>query len=67
MLGLKVMRSTRTPPTRIVLGLWTGEISFWPIYGPLKGTYRDHRVTGALNFYKIRDFCILVMQMVLDV
>ena len=30
-----------------------------------KGTYRDHRVTGALNFHKIRDFCILVM--VLDV
>ena len=29
------------------------------------GTYRDHRVTGALNFHKIRDFCILVM--VLDV
>ena len=31
----------------------------------IKGTYRDHRVTGALNFHKIRDFCILVM--VLDV
>ena len=30
-----------------------------------KGTYRDHRVTGALNFHKTRDFCILVM--VLDV
>ena len=22
----------------------------------LKGTYRDQRVTGALNFHKIRDF-----------
>ena len=31
----------------------------------LKGTCRDHRVTGALNFHKIRDVCILVM--VLDV
>ena len=31
----------------------------------VKGTYRDHRVTGALNFHKTRDFGILVM--VLDV
>ena len=31
----------------------------------IKGTCRDHRVTGALNFHKIRDVCILVM--VLDV
>ena len=31
----------------------------------LKGTYRDHRVTSALNFHKIQDFCIFVM--VLDV
>ena len=31
----------------------------------IKGTYRDHRVTGALNFHKIRDFFILVM--VLDI
>ena len=34
-------------------------------YLQLKGTYRDHGVTGALNFHKILDFCILVM--VLDV
>ena len=31
----------------------------------IKATFRDHRVTGALNFHKIRDFCILVI--VLDV
>ena len=34
-------------------------------YIAIKGTYRDHRVTGALNFHKTRDFGILVM--VLDV
>ena len=27
----------------------------------IKGTYRDHKVTGALNVNKIREFCILVM------
>ena len=34
----------------------------WQLFpAEIKGTYRDHRVTGALNFHKIRDFCILVM------
>ena len=31
----------------------------------VKGTFRENRVIGALNFHKIRNFCILVM--VLDV
>ena len=31
----------------------------------LKGIFRDHSRDNALNFHKIRDFCILVM--VLDV
>ena len=31
----------------------------------IKGIFRDHSRDNALNFYNIRDFCILVM--VLDV
>ena len=31
------------------------------MFSKLKGTYRDHMVTGALNVHKIRDFFILVM------
>ena len=37
-----------------------------PFRTDFKGTYKDHRVTGALNFHKIRDLCILVM-VLLDV
>ena len=35
-----------------------------PYSGPqmnIKGIFRDHSHNNALNFHKIRDFCILVM------
>ena len=35
----------------------------WTVF--FKGRFRDHSRDNALNFHKIRDFCILVM--VLDV
>ena len=41
----------------------TSTLTFY--YGMKLKKGRDHRVTGALTFHKIRDFCILVM--VLDV
>ena len=50
--------SVETAATNMILSIDTSLELF-------KGTYRDHRVTGALNFHKIQDFCILVM--VLDV
>ena len=50
---------------RAIFGIWTGSPICREGFQKVKGIFRDHSRDNALNFHKIRDFCILVM--VLDV
>ena len=61
---IKVYNFDKLNPVPKLISILLSEM-MWGKNLDFKGTYRDHRVTGTLNFHKILDFCILVM--VLDV